>query len=73
MKELLEGVHICPRDGQFAWRVVVLKGHMENIFGRRSNLQANVKRVTCMPYGYIIEVECPKCGKRFFVDHKSNT
>lgn len=70
MKDILEGVQICPSHGEFAWKTVVLRGHMENIFGWRNNICVNVKCTTRTPNGYVVMVECPKCGKRFFIDHK---
>ena len=72
MKDILEGVQTCPSHGEFAWKTIVLSGHMERAFGWWNRMRQNVKRTVRLDDMYVITVECPVCGKRFVIEHKSN-
>lgn len=66
MKEF-NGTFKCECGNQFEWNCVKLE-YGDCIFGKLDDLTKNCKNVNETATKYIIELQCPQCYKKHFVE-----
>lgn len=67
----LKDKQVCSRCGnQYEWIWTENESHGDCFFGRWDKLRKNVKKFTRInnTNRYSIELECPDCGKREFIE-----
>jgi len=65
--KVFEDKHECTCGSNFVWRYIKLDAG-EAFFSRREDRMLNFKNHYETEFRYIIEIECPYCNKRHFIE-----